>query len=116
MPKSQKARRGKQAENSELEKNLAETINSETGWIDCDNCEGETGIKKAGKRSKPFQNEMSKPRAEWMVSDQMKKTAMGNLKKPGRSVAVIEVKQAWDSLPNSLVAKIFQKTSISKQS
>ncbi len=63
--------------------------------------------------NKTFKTEMRKLWAEWMGSDQVKKTAMGNLKKPGLSVVVTWVKQAWDSLPNAMVGRSFLKTSIS---
>lgn len=65
--------------------------------------------------NKPFKNEVKKQWAEWMGTDEVEKTAKGNLKKPGLSTVAMWVKLAWDSLQSSMVVKSFLKTGISNK-
>ena len=65
--------------------------------------------------NKPFKDHVRKNWISWMGSDQVERTAGGNLKKPGLSTVVTWVKEAWDSLPDSMVSRSFLKTGISNR-
>ena len=65
--------------------------------------------------NKPFKDHVRKNWISWMGSHQVERTAGGNLKKPGLSTVVTWVKEAWDSLPDSMVSRSFLKTGISNR-
>lgn len=63
--------------------------------------------------NKPFKTYIRKLWISWMISGEKEFTKGGAMKKPGLSLVVEWVKEAWDSIPEELIIKSFKKCAIS---
>ena len=63
--------------------------------------------------NKPFKTYLRKLWNTWMVSDEKEFTKSGAMKRPGLSLVVQWVKEAWESISEDIIIKSFKKCGIS---
>lgn len=61
--------------------------------------------------NKPFKDNVRKLNAEWMAAGQHDLTLSGKIRRPSVCSWIVD---AWSGISNEVVAKVFEKTGISK--